>query len=438
MCRSSSQANWYRVRWGPRGRPKTAHRCSQAIYAAAVLRLTPVALAFVFALSAACDDGDGGPDPLPDGPRPGKRSDVATLADPGTGAMVVFGGDNGPIVAQQPMPSYIGDSWLLHPSEGWIELTGTAPSARGRYAVARGGAGSMLLFGGRHRSGTSGPYTLFNDIWLFDYDARSWAQVSDGSQGGPSPRYFSTAATDNETGDLVIFGGGTNEQPVPLSSDLAVWRWDGGVWTEMATTGSGPSNRLFMAYTHDSQRNRLIVFGGQVGDFTTPSYSDLYALDLKTGAWTQLHAGGGGAPSGRFSATLSYDTDGDRYLLFGGHADLGVTNDIWFFEPNSGAWLQVAGGDSFTLGPLGCGGNPREIPKSYVTQDLDTLERRSGPATALSNGKFWVFGGESDCSDHLDDVWQLDISSGSWAELLEARTGESCARRNDDCECLCL
>ena len=28
-----------------------------------------------------------------------------------------------------------------------------------------------------------------------------------------------------------------------------------------------PSRRLFVAYTYDSQRNRLIVFGGQVGDF---------------------------------------------------------------------------------------------------------------------------------------------------------------------------
>jgi len=350
--------------------------------------------------------------------------------------LLVFGGDNGPIVNQQPSPSYIGDAWLLSLTEGWTELTGTLPDARGRYAVARSGR-DLYIFGGRFRSGTSGPYTLFADVWTFDYQSETFAQISDGTDG-PPPRYFSVAAIDSASGDLVIYGGGLNTEPVPLQATSDAWRFDGQDWTEATTTGPRPSVRLFMAYTHDTERNRLIVFGGQVGDFVTPSFSDLYALDLTSMTWSQLHAGGAGAPSGRFSAQLSYDAESDRYVLFGGHADLGVANDVWFFDPSSESWSQIAGGDSFTGAALGCGGNPREIPEAYVDQDLDWLERRSGAAVSMHGSSFYVFGGESDCSDHLDDVWSFDTSTGQWAELLSARSGESCARRNDDCACLCL
>jgi hypothetical protein len=51
----------------------------------------------------------------------------------------------------------------------------------------------------------------------------------------------------------------------------------------------------------------------------------------------------------------------------------------------------------------------------------------------------WVFGGmHAECSDHLDDTWRFDLETAEWSELIEARTGESCARRGDDCACLCI
>jgi len=54
------------------------------------------------------------------------------------------------------------------------------------------------------------------------------------------------------------------------------------------------------------------------------------------------------------------------------------------------------------------------------------------------DGALVVFGGQSDCSDHLDDTWRYALGASQWSELLAARSGESCARRNDDCTCLCL
>ena len=300
-------------------------------------------------------------------------------------------------------------------------------------------AGRALLFGGRFRaSGTSGDYTLYNDLWAFDFNAQTWSQTDDGAGMAPTARYFAAAAYDSSSDQFVLWGGDTNPSALTISLSTEVWSHSGNAWQQRTPQGTPPSPRLWVGYTHDSKRNRLVVFGGQIGDFVTPAMSDLYALDLSTTTWSQLHTGGDSAPSGRFSSFLTYDEAGDRYLLMGGHADQGVTNDVWAFDPNANSWAIIHAGDSFTGAPLGCLNNTRELPKNYVTEDLSAPERRSTGVVALLGNTLWLFGGESDCSEHLDDLWRLELDTAQWTEVLSARSGESCARRSDACECLCL
>ncbi|HTM22091.1 MAG TPA: kelch repeat-containing protein [Kofleriaceae bacterium] len=393
-------------------------------------------------LLAACGGstaGDAGaPDGLPGETRPGKRSQNAFAADPASGRLLIFGGDTGPIVDQIPQPVFVDDTWVLDPAAGWHPVAGDRPSARARAASALDPAGRVLVFGGRWRAtGTSGDYTLDRDLWAFDLATESWSLVDDGSSG-PSGREIPVAAFDATDGALYVYGGDTDPSALGIAPSAEVWRFQAGAWSPMAPGGDAPVPRHFMASTFDGNRRRLIIFGGQPGNFVDPGMSDLYALDLGTMTWSQLHPGGAGAPPGRFSATLAYDAEGDRYLLFGGHADPGVTNDLWAFDPDAGTWSELAAGDVFTGRPLGCLGNPAEIPDDYVTQDLAAPERRASATVGLLDGALLVFGGQSDCSDHLDDTWRYSLSSPGWSELLPARSGESCARRNDDCACLCL
>ena len=397
-------------------------------------------LAASLLLSMACggdDGGDGGEPPI-EGPRPGKRSDVSGVIDSTTGEMLVFGGDNGPIVNQLPSPAYLDDTWLLDLDGGWTQVDVAGPSARGRYATASDAGGSrMFLFGGRFRTaGTTGDYTLFNDLWSFDFAARTWTELNAGGGLAPAPRIFATSVYDPGSDKLFVFGGSTSTSGLNLTPSDEVWSYSGGAWTLETTTGTAPTSRVFHAYAYDSQRNRLVVFGGQVGDFVSPSLGDLYALDLSTLTWSQLDSGSG--PSGRFLGMLAYDAGNDRYLMMGGHADPGVANDVWAFDPGANSWQVLASGDSFTGDALGCLGNPREIPTGYVNEDLNVPERRQAGVFDYHDGRAIVFGGESDCSDHLDDVWSLDTTSGTWTERSEARSGESCARRAAACECLCL
>jgi len=295
----------------------------------------------------------------------------------------------------------------------------------------------MLLFGGRYRAASSGAYDLYNDLWAFDFASQTWTEIDDGAGTAPQGRYFPAAAYDPDSSTFYAFGGGTGPNGFPANPVMDLWAFDADGWRQVTTTNA-PGTRMFVAYTYDSERNRLVIFAGQIGDFLSPAENELYAIDLGTGAWTELHDGTGLAPSGRFSSMMTYDAAGDRYIVMGGHADIGVTNDVWAFNPTANTWSLIRDADSFTGAALGCLGNNQEIPADYVDQDTSAPERRSGGVFAVIGDDAVLFAGEGDCSDHLDDTWRFNLSQAEWTEVISSRSGESCARRNDDCPCLCL
>ncbi|MFT6144243.1 MAG: hypothetical protein ACJAZO_001116 [Myxococcota bacterium] len=372
---------------------------------------------------------------------PGKRSEILALGDESFNTMVLFGGNNGPIVNQVPAGQFLEDTWVFEPGEGWTEIEAAEhPSARGRYSFDLDpNTHKGLLFGGRFRDGTSGDYTLRDDLWSFDYETRSWTVLdAGGDEDGPVGRYYPASGFDAETSSLYLWGGLTNTSAVSLTPGRDFWKWDGSDWTELDTSGDAPSRRGFFGDMYDSQRKRIVIFGGQRGDFSSLAFQDTYALDVTTGEWTQLDDGTGPAPSTRMHAHMQYDAASDRYLLFGGHTDIGDMNDLWVFDPNNPGWVPLYEADTFTDAGLGCNGSGREVPSDYVEMDLNAPERRHRGMYTLMWNSLWLFGGiHAECSDQLDDTWRFDLETLQWTELIEATTGEACARRGDACDCLC-
>ena len=181
----------------------------------------------------------------------------------------------------------------------------------------------------------------------------------------------------------------------------------------------------------------MVLFAGQVGNFWDLAYNETYALDIDTLEWTELNDGSA-APSTRMHPHLTYDSERDRYLMFGGHTDIGDGNDLWEMDPDSGTWSEIRIADEFTGEGLGCNGNSSDVPANYVDQDLSAPERRHRGMYTLMHDSLWIFGGmHAECSDHLDDTWRYPLDGGDWTQLIEARSGESCARQDADCECLC-
>ncbi|MEE2828691.1 MAG: kelch repeat-containing protein [Myxococcota bacterium] len=414
------------------------------------LRLLPSALSLLVLLLAAqgCplqgddDDDDHFLDVITSDERPSKRSEVISVADESSGTMLMFGGNEAAIVSQIPGATYLDETWVFEPGVGWDEVTDSGPHARGRHTAALDSEnGRALVFGGRYRpEGQSGAYQLFDDLWAFDFTERRWTQLDDGSGPGPAARYYAQAAWSPTAGAFYVYGGLTNSDPLAFQRSSELWRWtESEGWEEVDTSGDAPSPRAFYGTTYDAKRDRMLLFAGQVGDFQSLAYNDLFELDLSTGEWDELHGGGVSAPFTRMHPHLQYDSSRDRLILFGGHTDLGDDNDVWAFPQGGDDWVLINEADRFTGVGVGCLNNSTEVPADYVEIDLSAPERRQKAFVTLMHDNLWVFGGmHAECSEHLDDTWRFDLESGSWQELIEARTGESCARRGDDCECLCL
>ena len=378
--------------------------------------------------------------------RPTKRSEIRTAAHPATNSILIFGGNDGPVVNQFPSSRFQNDTWIFEPGSGWVEVQSEeTPRRRARYAIAVDHAGNRaLMFGGRFRQeGASGDYTLFNDLWQFDFVTREWTQLDNGRGAGkPAPRYYGQGAWDASTGTFYVWGGNLNTSALIFEVTDELWTWteaDG--WSEQNTSGRAPSARSFLGSTHDTARNELVIFGGQVGDLATLAYNDTYALNLDSFSWRRLHNGERGqAPSTRMHAPMIYDDQRDRYVLFGGHTDVGDQNDLWQFDPEAGNWRELLFADE--LHPevgFGCANLDSEVPAEYVTVDVTAPERRHNGMVAHMYDSIWVFGGwHAECSDHLDDTWRFDLAAESWSELLEAQSGESCERADEDCQCLCI
>ena len=236
---------------------------------------------------------------------------------------------------------------------------------------------------------------------------------------------------------MYVYGGMVNADPMVIEVNQELWRFKCGEWEQLSTSGDVPSQRTFLSELWDSQRRRLVIFAGQVGNYWDYAYNEAYALDMDSLEWVQLNDGSD-APSTRMHPHMTYDTERDRYLMFGGHTDIGDGNDLWEMDPDSGDWTLIREADTFTGERLGCNGNESDVPANYVDQDLSAPERRHRGMFTLMHDSLWIFGGmHAECSDHLDDTWRYPLQDGDWTELIEARAGESCARSDDDCVCLC-
>ena len=368
--------------------------------------------------------------------RPSPRSEVYGVGDPVSNSILVFGGNEGPVVDQRPTSVFIEETWIFEPGTGWSALDIEMPSARSRYGAAYDPTSERaLIFGGRYRvEGGSGAYDIFNELWSFDFQTRTWQLLDSGT--GPSARTYPSVIWDDQEQALYAFGGMTNADPMVIQTNQELWRFKDGSWEQLSMSGT-PSPRTFLSETWDSQRRRLVIFAGQVGNYWDLAYNETYALDIDTLEWTELNDGSD-APSTRMHPHMTYDASRDRYLMFGGHTDIGDGNDLWEMDPDSGTWSEIRIADEFTGEGLGCNGNSSDVPSDYVSQDLSAPERRHRGMYTLMHDNLWIFGGmHAECSDHLDDTWRYPLSDGDWTQLVEARSGESCARQDADCECLC-
>ena len=172
-----------------------------------------------------------------------------------------FGGNEA-----EPEDCVPGATHFLNDTWAWVAACGAfedlskkrGPSPRGRYALAVHEEGQrMVLHGGRFREGDSGAYELLNDVWLFDFVTDKWTELAT-TGSGPTPRFDHDGVVID--GSLLVFGGNESASGVVIEPTNDTWMLDldTGEWTEHATSTSPPA-RAF--HSMAANREEVFVYG---------------------------------------------------------------------------------------------------------------------------------------------------------------------------------
>ncbi len=375
------------------------------------------------------------------GGTPQPRGDVAGALDTTSGRLVLFGGDTAvPACPIASAHTHVGDTWLLETGCGdFRQVAGDGPPARSRHAMALNAAQNRaIMFGGRTRAGANGAYTLFSDVWAFDFASEAW-QKFDVAGSGPRGRANTAVVVDGIGNQLVMFGGNDDPSGTAFHPLDDTWVMDlaTGAWRALAPRKKPPA-RLFHAMAIDADaRVAYLYSGGDDRAFTGPFFTDVWALDLAAEDWREIPTAGD-APLGRTSHGIAYDAVKKRIVLFGGHEDslVGNMNDVRALDVSGtpAQWSKVSTGDQANKPANGqC-----NFPPDFTVVDKSSPERRSAYAfaTRVDGRAFVVYGGKSDCG-LVGDSWWWSNGSERWSPVKSSPVGLSCVRTKTTCAGLC-
>lgn len=251
------------------------------------------------------------------------------------------------------------------------------------------------------RDGAAGVFTNAGELFLFGgenagaslADGWLWSAARNGwrrAASGPSARSGVTAAFDSQRQRVIVFGG-VNGAHAGASYNNEVWEYAplSNTWVLRSAGSVSPAPRALASFAYDSSSQRGLLFGG-VG----PTHlADTWEWNGATGSWTQI---GGSGPSPRFGSAFAFDPAHHVYVLFGGSPQ-GVTggalDDTWSFDANVGLWSQRA---------------PAQKPPARAGATM-TYDARAS--------KLVMLGGTSASTLNADDAWEFDAASGAWTRL---------------------
>jgi hypothetical protein len=222
--------------------------------------------------------------------------------------MVVWAGQQG--------SRFFNDTWTLNLRT--LEWRNVSPSS-GRPKARYGSASvydplerSLVQFAGFTEEGRR-----FQDTQSFDIASQNWINITpDGAK--PGIRCLLTGALDRAARRRIIYGGQRNG---PLDD---LWAYDlaSRTWTEL-TPASRPAGRFF-ASSFVNREGHFVVFGGSTSNGNS---NETQAFNFQTGQWSQLDIAN--PPSGRNGMMGAYIEAEDRFIIFGGVSNGGLTNEVW-------------------------------------------------------------------------------------------------------------
>lgn len=155
---------------------------------------------------------------------------------------------------------------------------------------------------------------------------------------------------------------------------------------------SNPSPRIAPAMAYDSESDKVILFGGQTGiKWLTEMDGETWAFDVAAKTWTAMKPHDG--PKKSEAASMAYDIESDRVLMYGGlHLGHTTVGEMWAYDYNTNTWQQMTSGPEDHLG-------------GYIAYDSES-------------DRVILFGGLSLISWNIfNDTWAYDFNTDTWTEM---------------------
>lgn len=271
---------------------------------------------------------------------PPSRVQASMAYDATRSEVVLFGGAN--------EEGRLADTWTWNGTTWTRELPATSPPRRQAAVMAYSPAAKrVVLFAG---------HPFADDTWT--WDGTTWRQIPrrwpyavyatatydpvrqrtilfqpacrdlDGQQcfgdtwlwngtswtehaASPPPELaYNSLAFDLPRGQAVLFGGRNSS-----GYSAGTWTWDGSRWRQRQPTASPPA-RAFATMAYDRQTRKVLLFGGAT--YTTLEgltlFNDTWVWNGVT--WAQLRPAQ--SPPARFGASMAFDAVTGQLVLFGG------------------------------------------------------------------------------------------------------------------------
>ncbi len=244
------------------------------------------------------------------GTPPGARERHALTWDPVSNALVVFGGQN------RPMIQLVHYDTLHVLTSAWKQIpkAGSWPAARkDATLIWIPHRSQFLLYGGDDGGMTN---NRFDDLWYLTLDVAldtaTWQLLTPG--GVQAPAQSSACVVYDPAAHRLILYGGETADGVDVATTYQ-YLLDTNVWQQDTTTGTPPSGESFAQCAWDPVSQRVLLYGGQQNGGVPLGAIATYDPDAHVWATPQIVSG---SPGDRSDGGAVYIASLGGMLWYGG------------------------------------------------------------------------------------------------------------------------